>query len=98
VSKLSEEKPNVKTLPIAGIIFVPGSAKEYNTGSFRNQRPILDAKKCTKCGMCWVYCPDGAIYLNSDKVYEINLKYCKGCGICAEECAPKAIKMVDEEE
>jgi len=48
--------------------------------------------------MCWVYCPDGAIYLNENKAYEINLKYCKGCGICAEECARKAIKMVDEEE
>ena len=97
MSKMSEDKPKVKTLPIAGIIFVPGSAKQYETGSFRSQRPILDAKLCTKCGMCWVYCPDGAVFINSEGMYEINLKYCKGCGICAEECARKAIKMVDEE-
>lgn len=93
-----EEKPTVRTLPIAGIIFVPGSAKQYNTGSFRSQRPILDAKLCTKCGMCWVYCPDGAVNINPEGMYEIDLKYCKGCGVCAEECARKAIKMVDEEE
>jgi pyruvate ferredoxin oxidoreductase delta subunit len=25
------------------------------------------------------------------------LDYCKGCGICAHECWPRAIKMVEEE-
>jgi pyruvate ferredoxin oxidoreductase delta subunit len=27
---------------------------------------------------------------------EIDYRYCKGCGICAEECPTKAIAMVDE--
>jgi pyruvate ferredoxin oxidoreductase delta subunit len=27
---------------------------------------------------------------------EIDLEYCKGCGICAEECPTKAITMEDE--
>jgi len=35
--------------------------------------------------------------VNPEGMYEIDLKYCKGCGICAEECARKAIRMVDEE-
>ena len=98
MSELCEDKPTVKTMPIAGIIFEAGSSRKYYTGSFRSQRPILDAKLCTKCGMCWVYCPDAAIFINQDGTYEIDLRYCKGCGICAEECARKAIKMVDEEE
>jgi Pyruvate/2-oxoacid:ferredoxin oxidoreductase delta subunit len=29
---------------------------------------------------------------------EIDLTYCKGCGICAEECPAKAITMVMHEE
>ena len=29
---------------------------------------------------------------------EIDLDYCKGCGICAEECPGKAIEMVEEDE
>jgi pyruvate ferredoxin oxidoreductase delta subunit len=28
---------------------------------------------------------------------EIDLEYCKGCGICAEECPTKAIRMVEDE-
>jgi len=29
---------------------------------------------------------------------EIDLDYCKGCGVCAEECPAKAITMVREGE
>jgi pyruvate ferredoxin oxidoreductase delta subunit len=29
--------------------------------------------------------------------YDVNLIYCKGCGICAEECPTDAIEMVMEE-
>jgi len=36
---------------------------------------------------------NGRIY---DRKYEINYDYCKGCGICANECPTKAIEMVPE--
>jgi len=48
--------------------------------------------------MCWIYCPDSAILVEDKKVKEIDLEHCKGCGICAEECPVKAIKMVPEGE
>jgi pyruvate ferredoxin oxidoreductase delta subunit len=32
-----------------------------------------------------------------DGGYVINYSYCKGCGICGEECPKGAIKMVEEE-
>jgi pyruvate ferredoxin oxidoreductase delta subunit len=40
-----------------------------------------------------MYCPDGAISEDLD----VDLDFCKGCGICANECPKKAITMVREE-
>jgi 2-oxoacid:acceptor oxidoreductase delta subunit (pyruvate/2-ketoisovalerate family) len=54
---------------------------------------MLNKEKCTKCALCWLYCPEGAIKLNSDCTPEIDLSHCKGCGICAKECPMKAIVM-----
>jgi pyruvate ferredoxin oxidoreductase delta subunit len=64
-----------------------------DTGSWRFSRPIMDKEKCTKCLLCWIHCPDGVIDRDT---LEINYKYCKGCGVCAEECPAKAITMIRE--
>lgn len=80
----------------AGIINEPGNSETNKTGGWRTQRPEIDYNKCTKCGICWVFCPDGAIKKINDK-FVINYNYCKGCGICAKECPFKAINMKEEE-
>ncbi|MBI5139796.1 FAD-dependent oxidoreductase [Candidatus Nomurabacteria bacterium] len=49
---------------------------------------------CTQCDTCLVYCPDGIIY-RKNQDYEIDLTYCKGCGLCAAMCPRKAMEMVD---
>ncbi len=51
---------------------------------------------CTMCGNCWLFCPDSAIN-QADEKFEINYYYCKGCGICAEEC-PRGVIFMKEEE
>lgn len=89
--------PSWKEVEIAGILTSPGNSIEYKTGEWRTHRPIIDLSKCDKCGACWIFCPDAAISLTI-KGYEINLDYCKGCGICARECWRQAITMVQEEE
>lgn len=78
------------------VVIEPGSASEYKTGGWRSQKPVWDEKRCIKCGLCWVYCPDCAVFQKADGYFTANLDYCKGCGICAQECWPGAIKMVEE--
>lgn len=75
-----------------------GSAKEYKTGTWRTMKPVYDKEKCIKCYTCYRFCPDSSIKKLDDGI-EINYDYCKGCGICAEECRakPKALTMVEEE-
>ena len=79
----------------------PGDAGR--TGSWRVERPVIDYSRCTPaktgrhaCHLCWLYCPDAVVGKELEPT--INLEYCKGCGICAEECPVKAIRMVPEEE
>jgi len=43
-----------------------------------------------------MYCPDNAIIRHEDDRVEVNYEYCKGCGVCANECPVKAIEMVRE--
>ena len=73
-----------------------GGAVEYETGDWKSRRPILDKSKCTKCGLCFVYCPEGCIQPDKEGWFIADLKYCKGCGVCPAECPRKAIVMVNE--
>ena len=72
------------------------------TGDWRAKRPVIDLSKCTPCKkqkdtcyLCWLYCPDGTVKRRIP--IEIDLTYCKGCGVCAEVCPTKAIRMEAEE-
>lgn len=79
------------------VVFAPANAREYHTGSWKAQRPIWDDSKCIKCGICYIFCPEGCVTQNEDGIFRADLNYCKGCGICAHECWPGAITMIEEE-
>jgi len=63
---------------------------------------------CNLCDTCFTFCPDVAIarlvpppypmpLARLDGAgYRVNYDYCKGCGICAEECPRFAISMEEE--
>ena len=87
-----------KNLEIGSIVTEPGNASQYKTGDWRSQRPIFDNSKCNKCGLCYIFCPEGCIEQQADGYFKADLFYCKGCGICAEECPKDVITMVEEEE
>ena len=80
-----------------GIMAQPGTSLARKTGSWRTgKKPEFLHQRCSDCGLCVLLCPEGCITRVGDNTYEIDLDYCKGCAICAEECPVDDIKMVVE--
>lgn len=72
-------------------ILAPGNAEARQTGSWRVERPEIDYEHCTRCGLCFVNCPDGAISLDEQGYPVIDYDHCKGCLICLEQCPRHSI-------
>ncbi|MGQ9781877.1 MAG: 4Fe-4S binding protein [Nitrososphaeria archaeon] len=66
------------------------------TGSWRLKKPVINRQKCTRCLICWIFCPDGSILRKDNDYVDIDYDYCKGCGVCSNECPSNAINMVEE--
>ena len=58
-------------------------------------KPIIDEKKCTKCGTCIDICPMGVFAKDKDKVVVKKPKECIGCKACEVQCPSEAIKVED---
>ncbi len=78
------------------VVNEPGNAKYYRTGDWRSEHPEWNHQKCMKCGICYLFCPEGCISQNEEGYFEADSYYCKGCGICARECWTMAITMVED--
>jgi len=60
-------------------------------------RRCLSCGNCFECDNCYGVCPDNAVIkLGRGERYAFDLDYCKGCGICAQECPCGAIEMEPE--
>lgn len=94
----SESEHTWKDIKQGAIVTEPGSARAYETGTWRSQRPTYNFDRCIKCAVCQIFCPEGCIEQNEEGYFEADMYYCKGCGICARECWTKVITMVNEEE
>lgn len=56
--------------------------------------PRIRFEDCTKCGVCWVFCPLGVISLDAEGFPVIDEQFCRPCGVCVNECPPECIVMV----
>ena len=80
----------------AKIILPLATGLKNKTGSWRTgKRPKFLHKNCTGCRMCYLSCPEGCIS-GSKKEYNVDLDYCKGCGICVKVCPVDDIIMEQE--
>lgn len=73
-------------------------------GGLNEENALFEARRCLSCGNCFEcdncfgVCPDNAVIkLGPSQRYEIDYDFCKGCGMCAQECPCGAINMVPEQ-
>ena len=75
-------------------------------GNLDESTALFEARRCLSCGNCFAcdncygVCPDNAVIKTgpgAPYAYEVDYDYCKGCGMCAEECPCGAIEMKPEE-
>ena len=94
----NNKKPGWKDIPDGGLIVEPGNAREYKTGSWRTKKPLWSEDKCIQCLLCWIYCPDLSFIVKEGEIIGIDYDFCKGCGICANQCPSNALEMINEDE
>lgn len=92
MSDQQHQESNWKELAIAAVS--QKTSTDFLTGDWKTFMPVVDSDKCVACLICVMLCPEGAARWNSslEKV-EFNLNFCKGCGICANECPTKTVTM-----
>lgn len=62
---------------------------------------LMETERCFHCGVCNAcdnclkFCPDVSVMKRSGG-YDIDLDYCKGCGICVNECPRSAMAMEED--
>ncbi|MFI5028566.1 MAG: NAD(P)-binding protein, partial [Solirubrobacterales bacterium] len=74
-------------------------------GGLDQSNALFEARRCLSCGNCFScdncygVCPDNAVIKlgSPGELYEIDLDFCKGCGLCVAECPCGAIEMVPEQ-
>lgn len=74
-----------------------GSATAFRPGAAVAARPVWDKDRCIRCGICYLFCPHGAIVREADGFFGVDEKACSGCGVCHRECWFGVIGMVQEE-
>ncbi|HXP33046.1 MAG TPA: NAD(P)-binding protein [Acidimicrobiales bacterium] len=73
-------------------------------GGLDESTALFEARRCMSCGNCFQcdncfgVCPDNAVMkVDEAHGYRFNYDFCKGCGLCVQECPCGAIEMMPEE-
>ena len=74
-------------------IYEPATSKNFLTGEWRTNTPVLDQEKCRNCLLCVPYCPDSSIPVKNGKRLDFDYDHCKGCGICVKACPMDVLEI-----
>ena len=85
---------------------IPKEARENFQEIYGNLTPekaVGEAQRCFSCGKCYfcdncyLLCPDASVLKQEEgTVPVLDYEYCKGCGICENECPVGVIDMEKE--
>ncbi len=95
-------RPVEPVLPVAN----RRGSKEIELG-LEEPQAMGEAQRCLSCGNCfacdncWTFCPDTAVLKTAELAsdgsnYVFDYDYCKGCGLCANECPSGFIVMQED--
>lgn len=100
---------NTAYFPHAARTLPHAARPAVTTGSFVEAEPGFDDAEaraeaarcmscatCNDCDNCRTFCPEVAVRVLGE-ARDINADYCKGCGVCVEECPRGAMVMGAEE-
>ena len=70
----------------------------------RGKRHEINPLRCVECGVCGRICPSGAVSDSGGKVCtmvrrslwpkpRIEAELCSACGICVQDCTPRALSI-----
>ncbi len=85
--------PQISTCTITAT----GNSRLRDRGAWSNFKPVIDYDGCTRCMICYVYCPDSAFTIDAKGFPVVDYDACKGCNICRTECPTKVISLVARE-
>lgn len=91
-SKLSVRKQKTPFNPISISCEI---SKGRPTNSWRMADPTF-TEKCTACGICALFCPEGVISVLDGRLMAVDLDYCKGCWICVNVCPVEGALAIRE--
>jgi NADPH-dependent glutamate synthase beta subunit-like oxidoreductase/Pyruvate/2-oxoacid:ferredoxin oxidoreductase delta subunit len=90
----AERKKPKTTGPEADRLSFSDGRPDYTTRSASEEAGrCFNCGMCTDCDNCDLFCPETAVL--ATKPRRIDMDYCKGCGVCVEEC-PRGAMTLEE--
>jgi len=81
--------PGARAFDSNGLSFAAEQSNYTSQAVAKEAGRCFSCGVCTDCDNCGLFCPETAVLSAQNR--RIDLDYCKGCGVCVEECPRSAM-------